>query len=78
MTALIGLYLKYAVLRPQQLKLLDQALESLVVKASEVAEEEPVLAIADVPMLTQRFEEAEKRLSRLKDFDPPLYWLGRS
>ena len=80
MTALIGLYLKYAVLRPQQLKLLDQALESLVVKASEVAEEEPVLevAIADVLMLTQRFEEAEKRLSRLKDFDPPLYWLGRS
>ncbi len=74
MTALIGLYLKYAVLRPQQLKLLDQALESLVVKASEVAEEEPVLevAIADVLMLTQRFEEAEKRLSRLKDFDPPL------
>ena len=74
MTALIGLYLKYAVLRPQKLKLLDQALESLVVKASEVAEEEPVLevAIADVLMLTQRFEEAEKRLSRLKDFDPPL------
>ena len=72
MTALIGLYLKYAVLRPQKLKLLDQALESLVVKASEVAEEEPVLevAIADVLMLTQRFEEAEKRLSRLKILIP--------
>ena len=78
MTALIGLYLKYAV-RGLNSSSCWIRHWSLWCEASEVAEEEPVLevAIADVLMLTQRFEEPKSGFPDSRILIP-LYWLGRS
>ncbi len=73
-TALLGMYLKFLVMRPERLEDLGQSLESLIVKATEVAQEEPILelAIADLLMVSKRFEEAEKRLQELLELIPPV------
>jgi tetratricopeptide (TPR) repeat protein len=74
MTALIGLYLKFLTIQPNRLNDLGPQLESLVIKSSEVAEEHPALglAISDVLMLMERFEDAESRLQDLKAYRPPV------
>ena len=74
MTALIGLYLKFLTIQPNRLDDLGPQLESLVIKSSEVAEEHPALglAISDVMMLMERFDDAENRLQDLKEYRPPV------
>jgi len=74
MTALIGLYLKFLTIQPNRLDDLGPQLESLVIKSSEVAEEHPALglAISDVLMLMERFDDAENRLQGLKEYRPPV------
>lgn len=74
MTALIGLYLKFLTIQPNRLDDLGPQLESLVIKSSEVAEEHPALglAIADILMLMERYDDAESRLQDLKGYRPPV------
>ena len=73
-TALIGMYLRYVSVRPDRLEDLAPQLESLVVKSSEVAEEQPALGvpISDILMLMERFEDAEAMLQKLKNLQPPV------
>jgi len=73
-TLLIGMYLRYASMRPDRLQDLGPQLESLIAKSSEIAKEQPALklSISDLLMLQERFEDAEKMLKDLKDVEPPV------